>query len=262
MSALSVRVERRPLSHLRAMASSGDAPLVSQAIVTTASQPGNSTAMVVRPPKLSKELCLLVLLLCALPSHRSASDALMVLGGSSTLSLEDLGAKPRRAFEITDEESLRAIMVRTPPQGNHHLPCRACGGRPSSHLSYYSFLLSLFLSTASRRKPHIVKFSGDYALRARLPVGSAQPATSVAGPSFVGRSGHNQLQHSRRHTSAHCRPEAARASNQAAAAPAAPDRAAVDRAAATLAQQNVVAALVNPRACHGDGNRNAISDVR
>ena len=46
-------------------------------------------------------------------------------------------------------------------------------------------------STASRRKPHIVKFSGDYALRARLPMGSAQPATSVAGPSFAGRSGHN-----------------------------------------------------------------------
>jgi hypothetical protein len=50
---------------------------------------------------------------------------------------------------------------------------------------------SLSLSTASRRKPHIVKFSGDYALRARLPMGSAQPATSVAGPSFAGRSGHN-----------------------------------------------------------------------
>ena len=61
----------------------------------------------------------------------------------------------------------------------------------TSHLSYSSFLLSLFLSTASRRKPHIVKFSCDYALRARLPVGSAQPATSVAGPSFAGRSGHN-----------------------------------------------------------------------
>ena len=45
-------------------------------------------------------------------------------------------------------------------------------------------------STASRRKPHIVMFSDDYALRARLPVGSAQPATSVAGPSFAGRSGH------------------------------------------------------------------------
>ena len=261
MSALSVRVEHRPLSHLRAMASSGDAPLVSQAIVTTASQPGNSTAMVVRPPKLSKELCLLVLLLCALPSHRSASDALMVLGGSSTLSLEELRAKPRIAFEITDEESLRAIMVRTPPQGNHHLPCRAVVVNPLLTFPILPFF-SLFLSTASRRKPHIVKFYGDYALRARLPVGSAQPATSVAGPSFVGRSGHNQLQHSRRHTSAHCRPEAARASNQAAAAPAAPDRAAVDRAAATLAQQNVVAALVNPRACHGDGNRNAISDVR
>ena len=150
-------------------------------------------------------VCLPVFLPCALPSHRSASDALTVLGGSSTLSLEELRAKPRIAFEITDEESLRAIMVRTPPQGNHHLPCRA---RPSSHLSYYSFLLSLFLSTASRRKPHIVKFSGNYALRARLPVGSAQPATSVAGPSFAGRSGHNcSTEHSRRHTSAHCRPD-------------------------------------------------------
>ena len=133
-------------------------------------------------------VCWPVFLLCALPSHRSASGALAVFGGSSTSSLEDLRAKPRRAFEIMDEVELRTIMVRTPPQGNHHLPCRA---RPSSHLSYYSFLLSLFLSTASRRKPHIVKFSGNYALRARLPVGSAQPATSVAGPSFAGRSGHN-----------------------------------------------------------------------
>ena len=92
-------------------------------------------------------------------------------------------------------------------------------------------------------KLHIVKFSGDYAFRTRLPVGSAQPATSVAGPSFAGRSGH-KCSHFR-HPSAHCRPEAAQASNQAAAARAAADRAAADRAAATLAQQNVDDARVS-----------------
>ena len=93
----------------------------------------------------SFRVCLPVFLLCALPSHRSASDALTVLGASSTLLLEDLRAKPRRAFEIMDEEPLRAIMVQTLPQSNHHLPSRARGGRPSSHLSYSSFLLSLSL---------------------------------------------------------------------------------------------------------------------
>ena len=165
------------------MASSGDAPLVSQAIVTTASQPGNSTAMVVRPPKLSKELCLLVLLLCALPSHRSASDALMVLGGSSTLSLEDLGAKPRRAFEITDEESLRAIMVQTLPQSIIYLAAPVVVN-PLLTFPILPFF-SLFLSTASRRKPHIVKFYGDYALRARLPVGSAQPHRTLVDERWV-----------------------------------------------------------------------------
>ena len=98
-------------------------------------------------------VCWPVFLLCALPSHRSASGALAVFGGSSTSSLEDLRAKPRRAFEIMDEVELRAIMVHALPQSNHHFsPCRA---RPSSHLSYYSFLLSFSL-TASRRKPHIV----------------------------------------------------------------------------------------------------------
>ena len=65
-------------------------------------------------------VCLPVFLLCALPSHRSASGALAVFGGSSTSSLEDLRAKPRRAFEIMDEKSIRALMVHTLPQSNHH----------------------------------------------------------------------------------------------------------------------------------------------
>ena len=65
-------------------------------------------------------VCLPVFLLCALPSHRSASGALAVFGGSSTSSLEDLRATSRRAFEIMDEESLRAIMVHALPQSNHH----------------------------------------------------------------------------------------------------------------------------------------------
>ena len=65
-------------------------------------------------------VCWTVFLLCALPSHRSASGALAVFGGSSTSSLEDLRAKPRRAFEIMDEKSIRALMVHTLPQSNHH----------------------------------------------------------------------------------------------------------------------------------------------
>ena len=63
------------------------------------------------------------------------------------------------------------------------------------------------------------------------------PTSDLGRRSVLRRTVGSQLQHSRRHTSAHCCPEAARASNQAAAARAAADRAAADRVAATLVQQ-------------------------
>jgi hypothetical protein len=141
----------------------------------------------------SFRVCLPVFLLCALPSHRSASDALTVLGcvlhlvaggpaRQAAARFRDHGRGVAQGYHGSDSASKQSSLT---------LPSPWWSTLFSPFLSFILPFFSLSLSTASRRKPHIVKFSGDYALRARLPMGSAQPATSVAGPSFAGRSGHN-----------------------------------------------------------------------